>query len=426
MTHRTLGFTHLAVLGLFVALLFSGCTREDNPTNPIGNTHNHEQEYQGPMGLVSGKVMAPNGSTPIAAAIVFSDYEGHIFLTRTNAQGDFSLRLPVGERTIYIETGDGTMFRSVIQANVTENQTTPIPSAQSVLNQVAQLAYVKGHYDAIEDVVTALGYTIDELQPADLLNLNTLSPYSAIFLNCAAGGVDTNTYAVLDQYVANGGSLYASDWAIKYLIGTSQINRMANPANRMLEYTNPILANIAKTSSCAPRPYGFIPDASLCASRTGQTGTVTAASILNGDLQTILGATNMDVLYDLGGWEVLEVVGPEWEVLVADNSTNGYGPLLIRQEYPGTQNNGGNGGGNGGNNQWVTICHIPPGNPNNPITITISVNALQAHLNHGCSVGPCNNSNHGGRIYYTTFHNHPNDLVSGEVRQILEYVILNL
>ena len=37
----------------------------------------------------------------------------------------------------------------------------------------------------------------------------------------------------------------------------------------------------------------------------------------------------------------------------------------------------------------VTICHIPPGNPDNPQTITVSENALPAHLEHGDSLGAC-------------------------------------
>ena len=37
----------------------------------------------------------------------------------------------------------------------------------------------------------------------------------------------------------------------------------------------------------------------------------------------------------------------------------------------------------------VDICHIPPGNPDNPNTITISANAVSAHLAHGDSIGPC-------------------------------------
>lgn len=35
------------------------------------------------------------------------------------------------------------------------------------------------------------------------------------------------------------------------------------------------------------------------------------------------------------------------------------------------------------NDKKITICHIPPGNPANMHEITISVNALQAHLDHG-------------------------------------------
>ncbi len=42
-----------------------------------------------------------------------------------------------------------------------------------------------------------------------------------------------------------------------------------------------------------------------------------------------------------------------------------------------------------GKNEKVTICHIPPGNPANAHTITVSVNALDAHLAHGDTQGPC-------------------------------------
>lgn len=37
----------------------------------------------------------------------------------------------------------------------------------------------------------------------------------------------------------------------------------------------------------------------------------------------------------------------------------------------------------------VTICHVPPGNPNNAYPITISINALNAHLAHGDVIGDC-------------------------------------
>ena len=40
-------------------------------------------------------------------------------------------------------------------------------------------------------------------------------------------------------------------------------------------------------------------------------------------------------------------------------------------------------------NGKITICHIPPGNPSNRHTITISVAALKAHLAHGDLIGSC-------------------------------------
>ena len=51
----------------------------------------------------------------------------------------------------------------------------------------------------------------------------------------------------------------------------------------------------------------------------------------------------------------------------------------------------------------VTICHVPPGNPSNPQTITISQNALKAHigdnpvgLHGGDSYGECPPPSNGG------------------------------
>jgi cytoskeletal protein RodZ len=37
----------------------------------------------------------------------------------------------------------------------------------------------------------------------------------------------------------------------------------------------------------------------------------------------------------------------------------------------------------------VLICHIPPGNHDNPQTISVSENAVPAHLAHGDSLGAC-------------------------------------
>lgn len=44
-------------------------------------------------------------------------------------------------------------------------------------------------------------------------------------------------------------------------------------------------------------------------------------------------------------------------------------------------------------NNKITICHIPPGNPDNAHTISISESALDTHLNHGDNIGKCSSTN---------------------------------
>ena len=40
----------------------------------------------------------------------------------------------------------------------------------------------------------------------------------------------------------------------------------------------------------------------------------------------------------------------------------------------------------------VDVCHVPPGNPENAHTITISENAVSAHLDHGDLIGACDSA----------------------------------
>jgi hypothetical protein len=47
------------------------------------------------------------------------------------------------------------------------------------------------------------------------------------------------------------------------------------------------------------------------------------------------------------------------------------------------------GAGYGYGGTKVTLCHIPPGNPDNAHTITVGAPAVPAHLEHGDTLGPC-------------------------------------
>ena len=73
--------------------------------------------------------------------------------------------------------------------------------------------------------------------------------------------------------------------------------------------------------------------------------------------------------------------------------TGGFG--VTQLAYSTGSNSGSSNSNNGNNhddnhdNDKIEICHIPPGNPNNPQTITISKSALATHLSHGDHKGEC-------------------------------------
>jgi hypothetical protein len=370
------------------------------------------------MGTIKGQVFAANGTRHIPAVKVFVDVNGEVFFTQTDKDGKFSLDVPKGNHLLIMHTGNGKMFFKSVEVSVQAQKTLELGGEMTILEQTAALAYIPGLYDEIERVIIdSLGYEADEISIADLMNPNVLSNYSAIFLNCGlTGQLNQQMYDNLQSYVSNGGSLYASDYAVEYLTGDGNV-KSGQFTPRSHEHDH-----AAHTKTCTPRVGGFVPDASLCTQKQGPAGMIYGASVVSPDIQTVLGGTTMDVNYNLGAWEVIQLLGLEFEVLIADAT---HGPLAVRvngvAQWLG---NGGTGSSGVNNENFVTICHYPPGNVDNPQTITISVNALQAHLDHGCSVGPCTGST--GSILYTTFHNYPQGIVSQDTYDILQYFIMNL
>lgn len=68
--------------------------------------------------------------------------------------------------------------------------------------------------------------------------------------------------------------------------------------------------------------------------------------------------------------------------------------ICVKDIRVGGKGNGNNGKGNGNNADKVIICHLPPGNPNNPQTLSIGASAVPSHLeNHyGDALGECGKS----------------------------------
>lgn len=374
----------------FVFCFFS-CNKDDNPVIKVENS-----------GILTGKVLSKNGSKPIGGAIVFTfDEKDEMYFTYSDKNGVFSLNAPAGNRKINIQTGGGTNFRTEIDVTIIKDKTVTIAETESRLNQTARMAYLSGNYDNIQDIVSSMGYDIELLTLNDLNNYNKMEQYDIIFLNCSSAQKN-NLFAQenLSKFVTNGGSLYVSDWSIAFLLG-----------------------GIINTTSCNSAG-GFIPDNTICSINNGEQITIPNAQITSTELSNAIGFSSLSIEYDLAGWQQIESIDPTyWDVLV--NNTSNQKALMIKTDNYSNPTQISNLVGNDANDGWVTICHIPPGNSNNPITITINQNALQTHLNHGDSLGSCSNASNNGTIYYTTFHNHASHNI-GNSESILEYVILNL
>lgn len=388
----------LNLIFIFIILLSVGSCRSDAPSTEatVDNTVK--------TGKITGKVMSQNGAKAIGGASVFTfDDKYKIYYTTSDADGNFTLDAPVGNHTIHIQTGNGSNFRTEVAANVKNNETLTLDLSQTKLNQVAKIAYVKGSYDKIEDIILSLGYTATEITNNDLTNLNTIAQYDIIFLNCGSRKYSTNQalFPAIDAnlaiFVANGGSIYASDWDVSYLVGGTE-----------------------NTSGCAPAG-GFVPDSKLCSVNNGNSGIVPAV-VSNAGLSTALGFSNLNIDFDMGAWQKITNYDPSyWEVLVKDGSNQA---LMLRTNHftatgiPVTPI------GNAPNTTFVPVCITIPGSS---IQITISVpQTLVPYLVAlGATVGPCSGSSNSGYIYYTSFHNHAAGNI-GNAGVILQYVILNL
>jgi hypothetical protein len=380
---------------LFSLVVILNSCKKDQVTDPTGEVVN---------ATIVGKVVAANMQTPISRALVFVNTASNTYLTYTNQDGEFQLGVPAGEQELRIQTGKGNHFRTIVNITVEPNQTLVLNESLK-LNQVASFAYLAGSYDKIEAILRdSLGYQATPLYATDFQNLASLARFDAIFLNCGATNVLVSgiTDYLLSQYVALGGSIYASDFSMNFIDGTT--NSLPCPIQR---------------------DYGFIPDSTVCSKRNGVVSMVTGAAITSNDLGLFLNKSNIDLVFNLNGWEKIQYVDESyWEVLVRD--TTNQAALLIRtNQFENPFGGAPNVTVGTTDTSHVTICH-QTGLNNQTVTLTVSTSSLQSHLAHGDVIGPCNNPNNTGWVYFTSFHNEHNGRINSDTKKILEYMILNL
>jgi hypothetical protein len=223
---------------------------------------------------VSGTFHSPNGTVPVVGARI-TLASAPACAGTTSGAGEFELRnVPAAPSTVTAEKG---RFSRTVPV------TPGTPVAVLIEAGSISIAYVTGAYDAIQNVVGALGFTPVEVLAADLATAD-LSQYDALLFNCGMNEdyyQDAPTLANIRTWVEAGGVLYASDWAAIYVdaLYPGEVNYLA------------------------PNWY------------EGMDGVVTA-QVVDATLKTALGKDTAQINFNLGGWVVVDSISPGVTLLI--------------------------------------------------------------------------------------------------------------
>lgn len=342
------------------------------------------------FGSVTGRVCAPDQQTWVNGASVTVDALDchgdpvHVS-TVSGDDGTFTLDgIPNGSWVVKAESGS---FTQELPVNITPGQTTEIPVNQlCVAQRQVKIAVITGIGDQIEQLLTSLNLTYDlyggdytryatEAEPF-LADLNKMKQYDLIFINCAAakdfndidfGSRATTIQNNLKTYVAQGGSIYASDWALLFAV-------YAKPGQ--LDFLTSTGANVSSPLN-TQHLMGYAPQQ-------------VTASVTDTNLAAFLGKTQIAINFPKQSgamslhWGLLQTVGSGVKVLVQAPSV---------QVCDGSASCSGVGGSA----------------TNVPLAMQLKVTPADQH---------------GGQIIYTSFHNIAQS--GNDVAQTLKYLILHL
>lgn len=279
-----------------------------------------------PSGSVSGRVCAPDGTTWLAGAIVSAQTEDGVVQTTTDENGYYTLEgVPAGDDVpVTITKGS---FETVLLVDVPEDGAVTIPEEECAIDQNVMIAVVNGTYDDVKSVLLNVG--IDESTITEyasnwattlLSDYATLSQFDIVLLNCGLNDVpfiaDAAGAAVmranLRQFVENGGSVYASDWAYN-----------------VVELTFPEYIDFHGEDTD--------PDSA----KKGFSTNSIVGSVTDLALATMLGSNQIELHYPLGAWAIMVAVAAQVRVYIRGNApwTNnpfGFSPQGTHSNVPHT------------------------------------------------------------------------------------------
>lgn len=207
MRHRQSFFTFL-----FLVITITACNKE----KPGGSTTNDQEPASG-NGMLKGVIYSPNGKVPLASVVVETTVNGTKKADTSDKNGKFLLELPAGEYNVKMFTGAGDRLSSQKTFSVEAGKTKEVPAAQTALSFSGKIAYIKGAFDSIQTLITEMGIPAKELSLEDAQDFNKLKQYDVLLLNCNSEFFDYGNERILERFLEEGRSIYASDWEIEKL-----------------------------------------------------------------------------------------------------------------------------------------------------------------------------------------------------------------
>lgn len=264
---------------LAFALLLVACDSKTGPNGNGGGTFDPDH--------LTGFIYAADGTTPIPGAQVSLTFDGLLsadFETTTDAEGKFIFEDELPEGRALLEASKGGFYASS-EVTVPDDFSRDIELELEISG--FRIGVVPGSFDSIEEILSSLGYGYTTIYDHELIDWATFAELEMLFINCGSDDYWANDSSVIEnieRFVAEGGFLYASDWAWEY------INNVWPGAINFLD------------------EQGYGP-------WQGEEGVVTG-HVMRQELRDYLGSGTVDIHFDLGGWVIIETAGSGTEVLI--------------------------------------------------------------------------------------------------------------
>lgn len=276
----------------------------ENEDSPPPQTEDDPGQPPDPVetASVTGRVCNTAGDSYVVGASASISYDTDadgspdgVVEDTTDQDGYFLLEgVPLGQHDILVEKGSFSIEIPVVLD--TAGELVELAEEECLDPGSVEIAVVTGQYDSIGDILRGLQLEFDTYnginnQYLSLLNDSArMAEYDIIFFNCGMSDTWQSNYSTIGQnvadYVRQGGSIYASDWAFS-----------------IYEAAFPNAVDF----------YGD--DRRLEEVAVGVSGNL-QATVLNSNFQAALGSSIASLYYDLDAWAVPVAGGSNAEILI--------------------------------------------------------------------------------------------------------------